>query len=105
VTSAAGCVDSITKLITVYGELIIPNIVTNNGDGVNDFFEIKNLEPNSTLIIQNRWGDVVFSTENYLNNWKGTDQSGNELLEGVYFYQLFTVDDKVWSGFIHLINK
>jgi gliding motility-associated-like protein len=104
VTSAAGCVDSITKLITVYGELIIPNIVTNNGDGVNDIFEVKNLKPNSTLIIQNRWGNVVFSTENYLNNWKGTDQSGDELIEGVYFYQLFNVDDKVWSGFIHLIN-
>lgn len=105
VSSAEGCIDSITKWITISGELIIPNIVTNNGDGANDFFEIKNLKPNSTLIIQNRWGEVVFTTEDYANNWKGTDQSGTELAEGVYFYQLLTVDGKAWQGFIHLINK
>lgn len=100
-----GCVDSITKLVTVYGELIIPNVITVNGDQMNDVFEIKNLKPNTTFIVQNRWGNVVFTTEDYKNNWKGTDQLGLPLVEGTYFYQLITVEGNTWKGFVQLLNK
>mgnify|MGYP000524458667 FL=1 len=65
-----------------------PNVITANGDGVNDFFIIKNIEDYDRVevIIFNRWGVIVFEDANYQNNWSGLDRSGNELSAGVYTY-------------------
>jgi gliding motility-associated-like protein len=105
VSTANGCVDSISKEITIYGDLIIPNVLTRNNDGVNDVFEISNLKPNSQFIVQNRWGNVVFETDNYDNNWKGTDQQGTLLTDGIYFYQLITPENQVVQGYVQLLIK
>jgi gliding motility-associated-like protein len=66
-------------------EIIIPNIITPNGDGVNDYFQIIGLNPNQNINIQvfNRWGTSVFEQDNYLNNW-----DAYSLPDGVYFYSL-----------------
>ena len=50
------------------------NIFTPNNDGLNDFFIPINLEqyPYPTLIIYNRWGEIVYENENYQNDWEGT---------------------------------
>ena len=71
-----------TTIIPEVKELIIPNIFTPNGDGFNDFFEIKNNE-NWTIqvAIYNRWGIKVFDNKDYKNNW-----NGDKLSTGVYFY-------------------
>jgi gliding motility-associated-like protein len=98
-----GCIDSITKDFQILGELKIPNIVTANGDHTNDEFYITNLKPNSKLIIQNRWGNVVFEAANYKNDWGGKDIDGNNVDDGVYFYQLITADGKIWQGNVHLL--
>jgi gliding motility-associated-like protein len=103
VETVDGCIDSITKPFEILGELKIPNIVTANGDHVNDEFYITNLKPNSKLVIQNRWGNVVFESENYKNNWGGIDITGEKLDDGVYFYQLITADGKMWQGNVHLL--
>ncbi|WP_430402643.1 gliding motility-associated C-terminal domain-containing protein [Fluviicola sp.] len=98
-----GCIDSITKDFQIIGEIVIPNIVTANGDHTNDEFYITNLKPNSKLIIQNRWGNVVFESDNYKNDWGGIDITGEKLVDGVYFYQLITADGKMWQGNVHLL--
>lgn len=98
-----GCIDSITKPFQILGEIKIPNIVTANGDHTNDEFYITNLHPNSKLIIQNRWGNVVFESDNYKNDWGGIDITGEKLVDGVYFYQLITADGKMWQGNVHLL--
>ena len=105
VSTINGCQDSITKTIVVSGDIIIPNVITANKDGVNDLFEIKNLKPNSKLLITNRWGILIFETENYLNNWGGKNMAGDECTEGVYFYQLLTVDGKSWQGTVNLLKN
>jgi gliding motility-associated-like protein len=97
-----GCVDSTSVLITVYGQLIIPNVITANGDNINDAFVIEGLKSNSLLQIFNRWGELVFETIDYQNDWKGIDRSGLELIEGVYTYLLQTAEGEVKHGFIHL---
>lgn len=74
-----------TVSITVNATLFIPNVITPNGDGVNDYFEIggsKNYDK-IELTIQNRWGNEVFKSNNYRNNW-----DGYSLNAGTYFYQL-----------------
>ncbi|MFN3916404.1 MAG: choice-of-anchor L domain-containing protein [Flavobacteriales bacterium] len=74
-------------------EITIPNIFTPNGDGSNDMFVIDNLGfyPNTTLMVYNRWGDLVYESSNYQNNWNGTHyKSGAKLSDGTYFYIIDT---------------
>ena len=103
VTDGNGCSAEITKIIAVYNELIIPNVITTNGDGNNDKFEIKGLEKNTLVQILNRWGDIVFKSDNYLNDWKGQDMNGNTLSNGVYTYYVKTPKGDIKQGFVHLI--
>jgi len=64
----------------------IPNLFTPNGDGINDYFEIRGINgyPNNELIIVNRWGNEVYRQTNYQNKW-----DGKGLNEGTYYYLLF----------------
>ncbi|MBT8376202.1 MAG: gliding motility-associated C-terminal domain-containing protein, partial [Bacteroidia bacterium] len=67
-----------------------------NGDGVNDTFLIDCIEryPNNTLKIYNRWGNIVFEENGYLNDWNGISngravQNQNaQLPVGTYYYVL-----------------
>ena len=102
ITDANGCVSSVSQTVTVYGSLQIPNVITANNDGVNDLFIIEGLKPNSMLTVVNRWGNIVFETDNYDNSWDGTDLSGEKLVEGVYTYILTPENDKSKHGFVHL---
>jgi gliding motility-associated-like protein len=81
-----------------------PNVITANGDGVNDLFEIQNLPDNTEVLILNRWGNVVFLSDNYQNNWDGKDISGKELVDGVYTYKFITKDGTIGHGFVHLVR-
>ncbi len=59
------CNKKINGSIEIYNEcpIIIPNVITINDDGINDFFIIRNLEyfEKSELLILNRWGEIVYS--------------------------------------------
>jgi gliding motility-associated-like protein len=81
-----------------------PNVFTPNSDGINDLFEIENVPENTEVIILNRWGNVVFSSSNYQNNWDGKDTSGKELVDGVYTYKFKTEIGEISHGFVHLIR-
>jgi len=85
-TTDDGCSDSIPFIVDVREvELKVPNVFTPNGDGINDFFEIKNLDSyiSNELAIYNRWGKKVYEASNYRNRW-----DGGSLHDGVYFYVL-----------------
>jgi gliding motility-associated-like protein len=66
-------------------EVRIPNIFTPNGGQGNDNFEIEGLEKytGAELQIFNRWGRLVYESDNYRNDWRATDLS-----EGTYWYVL-----------------
>ena len=85
-------------------EFTFPNVITPNDDGMNDFFKIDNLAENTEIIILNRWGNIVFSSTNYQNNWDGKDTSGKELSDGVYTYKFKTQSGQISHGFLHLIR-
>ena len=84
--------------------VVIPNVITPNGDGINDLFEIENLPENTEVIILNRWGNLVYSSVNYQNYWDGKDTSGKELADGVYTYKFTTETGTIGHGFVHLIR-
>jgi gliding motility-associated-like protein len=63
--------------------LIIPNIMTPDGDGNNDTFEVTSIRryPGSSIQIFNRWGSMVYEDTDYNGKW-----SGDGLPDGVYYY-------------------
>jgi gliding motility-associated-like protein/uncharacterized repeat protein (TIGR01451 family) len=91
-------------------EFFIPDGFSPNGDGINDFFVIKGIEnyPKNTFIIYNRWGNKVFESSPYNNNWdgetiEGIRLGGNKLPTGTYFYLLDLGDkSKIIKGNIYL---
>lgn len=105
-TTIDGCNDSIRFVIDVREiELDIPNVFTPNGDGINDYFEIKKLENfiSNDLVIFNRWGKKVYEASNYQNNW-----DGDRLDDGVYYYVLKCkgfFDDDEFYGSIMILGK
>lgn len=74
----------------------IPNVITPNGDGKNDYFEIKALESytQNELTIFNRWGNMVYNSAPYHNNW-----DGHGLNEGTYYYALRVFMQGKWHSF------
>lgn len=86
VSTDKGCADTTQrKVIVVIDEIVVPNIITPNGDGRNDVFFIENIErlKQSRLIIYNRWGKKVYETDNYQNNWAAESNA-----DGVYYWVL-----------------
>lgn len=72
----------------------IPTGFSPNNDNINDSFVIPELDTyRGKLLIFNRWGDKVFESDNYQNDWAGDCQTGfclgqGPLPEGTYFYDL-----------------
>jgi gliding motility-associated-like protein len=89
VTSDSNCFSTYSEDYLIISDIVVPNVITPNGDGSNDFLVFTNLEyhKGNKLTILNRWGGKVYETENYKNDWNGEGNS-----EGTYFYVL-TVDD------------
>ena len=75
-------------------EIRVPNGVSANGDGLNDFLTIENLQyfPENKLQIYNRWGDLVYQAQPYENDWEGTSNvsglGSDQLVGGTYFFVL-----------------
>jgi gliding motility-associated-like protein len=67
-------------------ELWFPNAFTPNGDGINDVFRPKGISiAKFSMIIYNRWGELIFQTKDISEGWKG-EVNGKECPPGVYIY-------------------
>jgi gliding motility-associated-like protein len=86
----------------------IPNAITPNGDGKNDFFVIDNIEKftKSEFTVFNRWGEILYRSKAYNGQWGGTNQNGEPLAEGTYYYILrLNVDDgKILRGDVTILR-
>jgi hypothetical protein len=74
------CLAEVTKEIDLQF-ISPPNLITQNQDGINDAFEIVNLPPKSKIVIRNRWGQLVFSSDDYQNNWNPPADFGTGFYE------------------------
>jgi gliding motility-associated-like protein len=103
---------SITIKTDCVKDIIIPNVFTPNGDGVNDVFKIKLYNASLTnFSIYNRWGLLIKNDElNTHHNleWDGRTTAGEECSAGVYFYTLQYTDAngniQKKNGYITLIK-
>ena len=97
------------------GAFEIPNVITPNGDGVNDFLALSELMETCLdykIVILNRWGNVVYEMQGMNNAFSGKDKGGKDLAEGVYFYIIESsmIDCKspeykgFCSGIIHIVR-
>lgn len=86
----------------------IPQIITPNGDGVNDTWFIDAITydafRNNRVQILNRWGQEVFSAAPYRNDWDGVNNDGNTLADGTYYYVLDLGNGSIRKGFV-IINR
>jgi gliding motility-associated-like protein len=76
----------------------IPNVFTPNGDGVNDVFYIRNLPQDARLTITNRWGNQVYSSSSYQNDW-----DGGSAADGVYYYSMRAAD-QTFTGWVEILR-
>lgn len=96
-------------------EYELPNVITVNGDGINDFFKaIKNrFVKDIDLKVYNRWGTLVYETTDPAFNWDGkVIQSKLQATEGTYFYvcdvheiRVAGIVTRSLKGFLQIFNK
>lgn len=104
-----GCedMDSVTILIIDPPLIRIPNIITPNGDDENETWNLIDI-PDLFLydiVITDRQGRRVYEAKDYQNDWNATDQNGNKLPNGVYFYYMKnSKTQKVYRGYIQVIR-
>jgi gliding motility-associated-like protein len=79
------------------GEVKVPNIITPNGDQLNDTFKpIFSCLP-ASFEVYTRWGQRVYQTDEYHYDWDGRD-----LPSGVYYYLLRDTADRKAKGWVEI---
>jgi gliding motility-associated-like protein len=110
-TSAAGCKDSayIIILVSEGYSIVIPNIITPNGDNTNDYFFVKHQGISALeMVIYDRWGLQMWQSSSLNGTWDGR-HGGKEVPDGTYFYLIKATSSKAnttkeYQGFITLIK-
>lgn len=80
--------------------VVIPNVFTPNGDGVNETFDLP--FPYSKVTILNRWGNLVWYGSKG-QSWDGKSQGGLNVSDGVYFY-IVEAESKKYQGFVQVVR-
>jgi len=108
---ASNCTSTDSTLISVVKPnnteecLVIHNVITPNGDGVNDTWKIDCIEsfPLNQVTIFDRWGDKINEFHNYNNEgtvWKGTNLKNEPVPDGTYYYTLAIQNGGTYSGWV-----
>ncbi len=111
-----GCSGSDTTHVEVANGkdcLFIPNLITPNFDGLNDTWEISGIEnyPNAEVQIFNRWGNLIYSSSPYNNDWDGMVNEGatiegkdGKVPVGTYFYIVQLNEDNIppFKGYLEV---
>lgn len=92
----AGCALTVSKTLNAAPPLVLPNVITPNGDGKNDTFMVP--VSGSALQVFNRWGKEIFKAEDYRNNW------GEGTTNGTYFYEIKTPQGSRCKGWVQVLE-
>ncbi|ALM49272.1 hypothetical protein AMR72_10450 [Flavobacterium psychrophilum] len=100
VTSADGCVsEDVFPVISTTCD--IPRGISPNNDGLNDNFDLSGLGVKK-LVIFNRYGQEVYSRNNYKDEWHGQGRGSEELPTGTYFYMVERTNGESKTGWVYI---
>lgn len=98
-TDERGCPITVPKTI-IMRDIAITNAITTNGDGLNDRLYINPMPYDAELKVINRWGQSVYESDHY-----NDDFTGEGLESGVYFYEVyFRSVDQRFKGYVHILK-
>lgn len=108
VQDSLGCTDSTSVQLSPCASIWVPNAFTPRGDGLNDVFKpIGEGVDEYRFRIYNRWGQLLFNTNELTEGWNGRI-AGQEAPVGGYTWEVFYVDryrrEKIMAGGFHLIR-
>lgn len=113
ITETTGCNASIEYLFTIEEELDlfpevekIPNLISPNGDTINDTWIIPSdyvSGTNTEVLIMTTQGKIVLKTNNYQNNWPENDLNLTSISQ-VYYYVITTEDNNIKKGSITVVK-
>lgn len=107
VSDADECI--VTLIIPIENEggdcIHIPTAISPNSDGANDTWVIGGLEdyPDALVEVYNRWGSLLFSSDDYQHDWDGTYE-GSNVSAGVYYYVISIDEETTYTGSITVIR-
>ena len=113
-TSANGCKDTTSKIVTINEELIfyIPNAFTPDGDTYNQTFQPvfrSGFDPNDfTMLLYNRWGEVIFESHDTAIGWDGTfggNMVQDDVITWVIEFKIMRKDKHVrYTGHVNILR-
>jgi gliding motility-associated-like protein len=83
------------------GDCFFPNVLTPNGDGINDVLDLGLHFNRVSIVVLDRWGAQVYAQDGYQNDWDGRNANGQALPEGVYYYRV----KGTWTGFAQSVGS
>jgi len=94
-------------------DIDMPNVFTPNGDVINGFYGPIGADPSGfssfNMKLFNRWGNVMYESNDITKGWDGRSNAGNVAEDGVYFYVIKAKDidekDLNKQGFFHLVRE
>ncbi len=83
----------------------ILNLFTPNNDGINDLWELPEMNSwgDCNVKVYNRWGQLVYSMDNYNNSWDGSSD-GKNLPEGAYYFIIKTENSGNIQGTVNIVR-
>ncbi len=91
-TDGNNCSDTLTATVAEAPctDIIVHDVITPNGDGVNDVWVIERIQfyPKNLAQVFDKWGDMVYEKQGYNSDWHGQSKTGTLLPDGTYYYVL-----------------
>jgi gliding motility-associated-like protein len=110
ITDDNGCTGMAeVEVEVIENQIVVPNAFSPNGDGANDIFIIRYLENIATyqMKVFNRWGDLVFASNDKDSGWDGTYLGKEQEIEAyIYVVQYTTTEgfDSSMKGTVTLLK-
>jgi len=100
VTNQYGCIDTAEQIIEIIDDFVYfaPNGFTPDGDGINDTFLPQGIGydiSSFNMMIFDRWGNMIYQTDDYDKGWDGRANGGSEIAQiDVYVWKVSLKDNK-----------
>ncbi|MFD2908327.1 gliding motility-associated C-terminal domain-containing protein [Flavobacterium ardleyense] len=100
-TPTTSTCSEVGELVLTVKRCTIPKGVSPNNDGINDTWDLTGFNV-SKVEIFNRYGTKVYNKTDYIKEWFGQSNNGNELPDGTYYYMIEFKDSPAKTGWVYI---